>query len=83
MLGAFLIHVGSAQEAIMKKGILSLTRNFTNLMRNKALRSISKKSSYHNWMELPVKLELLENPEKNPTRLRLKPVQRAQPYTPT
>ena len=33
-------------------------------MRNKALRSISEKSSYHNWMELPVKLELLENPEK-------------------
>ncbi len=86
MREAFLIHVGSAREAIKKKGYFKSFEECSETFADKREKIKELKDQFKALKEasetsarLWVKLELMENPTKIPKRLRLKPVKKAQP----
>ena len=79
MREAFLIHVGSAGEAIKKKWYFMSNKESSKTYAEQCNKIKQLKSQLLNWMKLLVKPELCKNPTKIPIRLWLKPVQQAQP----
>ena len=81
---AFLIHVGSAQKAIMKRGYFKSYEEYSGTFANKCERIKQIKSQLAELDETFGQTGTSKKPTKIPKRLRLKPVLRAQPpCTPT
>ena len=65
----FLIHVGSGQEAIQKKGHFKSYKDSSESCAEQHDKIKQLKASYWNWMKLLVKLELLKSPATIPRNM--------------